>query len=610
MMLRLWRTALVCLGANLAACSGEEQHATLLVALIDAEPALRSELTRVDVESARGKKISLPVDAESWPLSVAIQITEGRASGPLAVRAYTNDKERVRRTAQLKRDAAHDRVWNVHLSQVCEGRFQACDDQGLGTCLPCEGECKSIDLSLSALRLLTKGSDPRDGWEGPLVCTDDLDAGQVDGEAAPDATTDAGPRPDGGSPQDGGDADASTAQDGGAQDSGTNELVAPSVPLAVSTTHACAIRGVSRHVYCWGDNRAGQLGTTESPPDWLTPLQIKRPDGEPLSGAIQVAVGHGFSCALLDDARAYCWGERGDFQTGTRGRGLATRPYPVVLAEGGSAPEYLPLESIVYIVAGDSHSCALDAKGDIYCWGQNEFQQLGVASASFAIDGAVRVTLPNDRKARLLGRSGETTCAVTAEDELFCWGSNWAGQAGIEPQRDDAGVPVYATAPTPNAVEVQVEAKPITQVTGGDTHLALLANGSVWTWGSSFFGQLGRTIDVRCDDTYDVYCSTVPGHAAQFGESATFLMLAGSNTCVVVGPEAELRCLHGTLVEHAGAPLQHVTFAAGDTYQVSGTACVQTADDKVYCWGKFFVPDPEPAGDLGTYPDAIQVALP
>jgi hypothetical protein len=131
----------------------------------------------------------------------------------------------------------------------------------------------------------------------------------------------------------------------------------------------------------------------------------------------------------------------------------------------------------------------------------------------------------------------------------------------------------------------------------------------VWTWGSSFFGQLGRTIDLPCDDLYDVFCATMPGHAAQLGESAIAILLAGSlHTCAVVGPRARLRCLDDTTVRFEGVPLEQVTFAAGAT--LTANACVQTADAAVYCWGRFMVPEDAPAGDLVAYPDVIRIALP
>src|SRR5690606_7068842 len=131
----------------------------------------------------------------------------------------------------------------------------------------------------------------------------DSDGGALEDAAPSDASDASNAEPDSG---------ASDASHRGPHDAGggTEKLVAPSVPLSVSYTHACAIRGAAGHVYCWGDNGSGQLGTSESPPDWLTPVQIKRPEGEPLSGAVQVAVGDSFSCALLDDGRAYCWGDR------------------------------------------------------------------------------------------------------------------------------------------------------------------------------------------------------------------------------------------------------------------------------------------------------------
>ena len=85
------------------------------------------------------------------------------------------------------------------------------------------------------------------------------------------------------------------------------------------------------------------------------------------------------------------------------------------------------LTSIVQVVAGTAHSCALSESGRVYCWGQGTFGQLGNGEAKtyatpvevIALSGVSQITA-----------GGHHTCARTDEGELFCWGYNGIGQLG------------------------------------------------------------------------------------------------------------------------------------------------------------------------------------
>lgn len=84
------------------------------------------------------------------------------------------------------------------------------------------------------------------------------------------------------------------------------------VTKIVGRNHQCALGGDGA-VWCWGsDNDLGQLGHTgpASKPGKVDGLTKK---------AVDVAVGHVFSCAALEDGSAACWGynQRGQLGDGT-----------------------------------------------------------------------------------------------------------------------------------------------------------------------------------------------------------------------------------------------------------------------------------------------------
>ena len=138
----------------------------------------------------------------------------------------------------------------------------------------------------------------------------------------------------------------------------------------------------SGQVFCWGENRFGQLGygdtedrgdTSGSGTEW------KRVE---LSGrAKQVTVGVRHSCALMDTGTVKCWGGNAFGMLGygdTQDRG--TDPAHM----GDNLPE-VDLGSFVEAVtisAGKTHTCAVVTTGGVKCWGGGMAGALGYGDIS------------------------------------------------------------------------------------------------------------------------------------------------------------------------------------------------------------------------------------
>ncbi len=85
--------------------------------------------------------------------------------------------------------------------------------------------------------------------------------------------------------------------------------------------------GLDGKVYCWGENSSGQLGDGTVTTDKWTPVAVEAPGNVRLSG---VSAGWGHSCAEGDDQYIYCWG---DNDYGQLGDGTWTdRSRPVLVA--------------------------------------------------------------------------------------------------------------------------------------------------------------------------------------------------------------------------------------------------------------------------------------
>jgi alpha-tubulin suppressor-like RCC1 family protein len=142
--------------------------------------------------------------------------------------------------------------------------------------------------------------------------------------------------------------------------------------LAAGYGHACGL-APDGSAHCWGLGVHGQLGhggvgadaSRAHPAAVATPLRFRA-----------LAAGGGFTCGLADDGAAHCWGYD---EHGQLGGGLA----PVPCADAGGvacAPLPAPVAGghrFTALAADSWHACALDGSGTAYCWGRNEWRQLG-----------------------------------------------------------------------------------------------------------------------------------------------------------------------------------------------------------------------------------------
>jgi len=152
------------------------------------------------------------------------------------------------------------------------------------------------------------------------------------------------------------------------------------------------------------------------------PTGLGLPDLDPLSGPARVALGFDFAC-VTRAGQVWCWGENEFGQIGVP-------PDPEVLP----VTPVQDLDNITEIIAGEQHVCALDDAGRVYCWGNNEDGQVGPESApeftcsldfSEPYDHPCQPTptrVPDIEGATGLVANRTTTCATFDDGSLTCWG--------------------------------------------------------------------------------------------------------------------------------------------------------------------------------------------
>jgi alpha-tubulin suppressor-like RCC1 family protein len=171
--------------------------------------------------------------------------------------------------------------------------------------------------------------------------------------------------------------------------------------------HTCAVNA-DGELACWGHNEYGQLGdgTTEN-----------RTTPHPVAGVgwTSVSTGDGFTCGVLN-GELYCWGDPSSLKLGTSAPAIQTTPLRVGTSSGWTS-----------VSTGAYSACGLLA-GTPYCWGSNSWGQIGIGETSLSEYTPTAVSVAGTFTRIESGPF--VNCAVSSAGALYCWGSNEYGQLG------------------------------------------------------------------------------------------------------------------------------------------------------------------------------------
>jgi alpha-tubulin suppressor-like RCC1 family protein len=183
--------------------------------------------------------------------------------------------------------------------------------------------------------------------------------------------------------------------------------------ISAGTMHACDIAS-GGIVWCWGLNGAeGRLGSAQLGENAMSNVPVKLP-GDLRFAQLSTYGRH--TCGVTLTGRAYCWGYNG---WGSLGSGSNA-------AQSATPMEVAGNLTFRAVSAGADHTCGVTTDNRAYCWGNNDWRQLGTGTVFSGTPVLVSSTLSFAKIAAGTGFS----CGITTGGATYCWGANSIGQIG------------------------------------------------------------------------------------------------------------------------------------------------------------------------------------
>ncbi len=298
--------------------------------------------------------------------------------------------------------------------------------------------------------------------------------------------------------------------------------------VSSGVNNTCAIRTSDSRLYCWGYGVFGTMGSGLYTSTNSTPTDLTDQDGWSASAWKDVNSGNNFVCGLKTDGTAACWGV-GAY--GQLSNGIFTRTIPTGLTdEDGSASTVWSI-----VAGGERHACALRASDKVmFCWGENNYGQLGATSASGSFKPIPLTTSSgyNTTAWKQVSPGASFTCALRNSDSAaFCWGYDGDGRLG-DGITTNRGVPG-----TLEATFASTAWESLAESTGSGHMCGIRASDyRMYCWGDNSYCQLGV-------GTADLFLSTPTALGGGFNTTQwKAVTVSNRNTCALRRADSRMYC--------------------------------------------------------------------
>ncbi|MEN0058697.1 MAG: hypothetical protein AAGB31_07670, partial [Bdellovibrio sp.] len=228
-----------------------------------------------------------------------------------------------------------------------------------------------------------------------------------------------------------------------------------------------------------------------------------------------------------------------------------------------------PRPTVTSYSTGATSVCAILSDGQLKCWGNNDYGQVGNGSttthpAPVTIDPGVSYSMVS---------VGTVTCGITSLGVLKCWGNNTNGQVGDGSTTHRSTPTVIDSGVSYAFVEV-----------GGATVCGLTTGHLLKCWGANSYGQVG------VNSTADILTPSL----VDSGLLYSHVSVKGTATCGITQASQTLKCWGYNLNGQVGNAsttdqLVPVAIDSGNTYSSvvgsTNTTCALTTGGVLKCWG-------------------------
>lgn len=348
--------------------------------------------------------------------------------------------------------------------------------------------------------------------------------------------------------------------------------------LALGGHHTC-LADSAGGMHCWGRNNDGQVGDASFD---------DRHSLTPVSGITDkvyaLAAGEKHTCAHVA-GQVYCWGDHKEKQIGEHSD---DQNAPVAITGFGA--------QVSSLGSGNFHGCGTHNLSGLYCWGRNDFGQLGNGQATWREPDPLEVQFPTPAPSQLVKVDGGPlyTCALDDIGVLYCWGESTFGQVGTGQTADDPPSPIVVQGIDQAVVDFSAggwfgsgsgSGAGYSSITGFTC--AVLADGSVHCWGANIIGQLG----IGTDDNY----KPLPTQVAGLNSGAVQVSNGADHACALMD-DGSVKCwgwnkwgqLGDGTNDHSNVPVD-VTGLNGPAVELIAGGfhtCAALASGELQCWGK------------------------